>query len=272
MKLNQIFQTQNQLKMKSTAFEPSQQRGNAMQRFKPILLVFLALLAFFPEVRAARFTNQFIEFELPPRWRCNLEGAEWVCQGSDARTKRDAIIILAAKLRGEQDSLDQYLSYLKKAKTYKSVKNKNVKSEPKYAKTVSINEHAWVDSLHLESELPGFYTRYLATVKKDIGVLVTFSVNKKKYQNYLKDIDNLINTLKVFRKSGGLNVKSKKENLFDGAKIPDTISQSTIFPSVDIEGASDDTSSDQKGDDSTLYLIILLAVVIGVIVMRKKKK
>ncbi len=221
---------------------------------------------------ASRFTNQFIEFELPSHWRCNLEGAEWVCQGTDARKKRDAIIILAAKLRGDQDSLDQYLAYLKKAKVYKSVKSKSVKSDPKYAKTVSINKHAWVDSLHLESELPGFYTRYLATVKKDIGVLVTFSVNKKRYQNYLRDIDNLIKTLKVFRKSGGLNIRSKKSNLFDSSKIPDTISQGTIFPAVDIEGASDDEGEEQKKDNSMFYLIIGLAAVVIFIIIRRKKR
>src|SRR6476620_3480272 len=119
---------------------------------------------------ASKFANQFTEFELPPQWQCNLEGAEWVCQSTNESKKKDAIIVLAAKLKGDQDSLDQYLNYLKAPKTFTNVQGKSVKSEAKYAKTVNINGQAWVDSLHLESELPGFYTRYLATVKQDIGV------------------------------------------------------------------------------------------------------
>src|SRR4051794_34790223 len=139
------------------------------------------LAAIFPQTaHAAKFANQFTEFELPPQWQCNLEGAEWVCQSTDDKKKRDAIIVLAAKLKGDQDSLDQYLAYLKSAKVYTSVAGKSVKSEPRYAKTISLNGQPWVDSLHLESEIPGFYTRYLATVKQDIGVLVTYSINKNK--------------------------------------------------------------------------------------------
>src|SRR6478752_10447979 len=84
-------------------------------------------------VFAGKFANQFTEFELPPQWQCNLEGAEWVCQSTNEAKKKDAIIVLAAKLKGDQDSLDQYLTYLKAAKTFTSVSGKPVKSEAKYA-------------------------------------------------------------------------------------------------------------------------------------------
>src|ERR1700737_3401817 len=88
---------------------------------------------------AAKFGNQFIEFELPPQWQCTLEGAEWVCQSTEEAKKRDAIIVLAAKLKGDQDSMDQYLAYLKAPKNFTSVQNKPVKSDPKYAKIVNLN-------------------------------------------------------------------------------------------------------------------------------------
>src|SRR5256885_434905 len=109
--------------------EVSAMRSISLKRF-----AWLALLLFPAGAQAARFTNQFIEFELPPQWQCNLEGAEWVCQNTNEAKKKDAIIVLAAKLKGDQDSLDQYLTYLKSAKTYTSVQGKTVKSEVKYAK------------------------------------------------------------------------------------------------------------------------------------------
>ena len=65
----------------------------------------LPLLSAAP-ARASLFANQFIEFELPPMWQCNLEGAEWVCQSGDDAKKRDAIIVLAAKLKGEQEQVE----------------------------------------------------------------------------------------------------------------------------------------------------------------------
>src|SRR5699024_3341102 len=134
--------------------------------------------------------------------------------------KRDAIIVLAAKMKGDQDSLDQYLTYLKAAKTFTSVVGKAVKSDPKWAKTVNLSGQPWVDALHMESEIPGFYTRYLATIKQDIGVLVTYSVSKAKYSQYQNDFDNMIKTLKVFRKAGGINVAPASGNLFQNAQIP----------------------------------------------------
>jgi hypothetical protein len=220
---------------------------------------------------ATKFANQFSEFELPPQWQCNLEGAEWVCQSTNDAKKRDAIIVLAAKLKGDQDSLDQYLTYLKSAKTYNSVQGKPVKSEPKYGKTVNINGQAWVDALHLESEIPGFYTRYLATVKNDIGVLVTYSINKAKYQQYLDDFDNMVKTLKVFRKSGGLNMAPANTNLFNNAQIPaGAVDTSTVFPGAQPMGGADSAPKPAKQELPMAYLA-LGAAAIGFLIWRRKK-
>lgn len=224
-----------------------------------------------PHAKADKFANQFVEFQLPAKWECSLEGAEWVCQSQSTERKRDAIVILAAKLRGDQDTLEQYLSYLKEPKSYTSIKGQPVKSEPKYAKTVKINEHPWVDSLHLESEIPGFYTRYLATVKEDIGVLVTYSINKLKYSDYLNEFEDMVRTLKVFRKAGGLNAAPKDSSLFEAA-VPQNLAPETVFPSV-ATGAPGTTAATGKGDDLWFYGILLVAAVVGfVIIIRKKKK
>jgi len=220
---------------------------------------------------AAKFANQFVEFELPPQWQCNLEGAEWVCQSMSEDKKRDAIIVLAAKLKGDQDSLDQYLNYLKSSKNYTSVQGKTITSESKYAKTVDIDNHAWVDSLHSDSEIPGFFTRYLATIKQDIGVLVTYSINKTKYQQYIQDFETLVKTLKVFRKPGGLNpMPGSNSNLFQTAQVPTQMSQETVFPdSTPQPGA--DTPQKKKKDDGDILPLLAIAGAIGFIIWRKRR-
>lgn len=228
-----------------------------------------AALLLAQESHAAKFANQFVEFELPPQWQCNLEGAEWVCQSTNEDRRRDAIIVLAAKLKGDQDSLDQYLAYLKQAKTYTSVQGRPVKSETRYAKTVSINNQPWVDALHLESEIPGFYTRYLATIKEDIGVLVTYSINKAKYQQYLQDFENMVNTLKVFRKPGGINVAPQQGNLFD-IKVPANVSEDTVFPGGQVQGGADAPKPGQK-DEFPMLPLLAIAGIIGFIIWRKRR-
>jgi hypothetical protein len=221
---------------------------------------------------AAKFANQFVQFELPPGWQCQLEGAEWVCQSTDDAKKRDAMIVLAAKLKGDQDSLDQYLAYLKMAKSFTSAQGKPVKSEPKSAQMVVINNQTWVDSLHLESEMPGFFTRYLATIKNDIGVLVTYSVNRNKYQQYLADFDALVKTLVVFRKPGvGLNAKPANADLFAGTSLPTSVEPGSVFQPV--PGAGDAPApKSRKKDDGTLLIIVAAAAVAGFLILRKKRR
>lgn len=247
---------------------------NRTARFRPASLAALLLgtLALAPSAFAVKFANQFTEFELPPGWTCNLEVAEWVCQSADPVKKKEAIIVLAAKLKGDQDSLDQYLTYLKSTKTFTSVSGKSMKSEPKYAKTLSVNGHPWVDALHLESEIPGFFTRYFATVKDDIGVLVTYSVAKSKYQDYLKDFDNMVNTLKVFRKAGGINVAPQSADLLK-PNIPVTVTDGGVFPGTTVQGGNDAPQAKPAGksDDLMLYGIVAAAA-IAVLVFRKKKR
>jgi hypothetical protein len=227
----------------------------------------IALAAIFGSANsyAAKFANQFVEFELPPQWQCNLEGAEWVCQSLDEQKKRDAIIVLAAKLKGDQDSLDQYLAYLKNPKTYNNIKGSPVTSTPKYAKNIRIGDHDWVDSLHMASEIPDFYTRYLATVKNDIGVLVTYSINKNKYAEYQPQFENMVNTLKVFRKPGApLNGGT---NLF-GINVPKP-DDTTVFNSNLIPGG--ENKPKKAKDDLPIEYIMAGVVLVAFIIWRRKK-
>lgn len=191
------------------------------------ILAFVAIAFLFsPLGHAKKFASQYCEFELPPGWECALEGTEWVCQSSNKDRQKEAIIILAAKIRGPQDSLDEYQAYLKATKTYKLPGGKTQVSEPKVVEPKTINGHQWIDALHLASEVPGFYTRYLATVKEDLGVAVTLTVVKDLYSQYQSIFDKIVGTLRVFRQRpvvADLSLKKKDDNLLDETSfIPDS--------------------------------------------------
>ena len=51
--------------------------------------------------------------------------------------------------------------------------------------------------MHLGSEIPNYYTRYLAAVKGRVAVLVTFSAHKKYYTKYSGQFFEAIKTLRV---------------------------------------------------------------------------
>ena len=242
--------------------------------FKLKNLTFLMITLFFMTTSsmAERFTSQYTEFELPGGWNCQLEGTEWVCQASNKDRRKEAIIILGAKKRGSQDSLDRYQAYLKKPKNYSLPGGKTQVSEGKYTKIKRVNNHQWVDSLHMASEVPGFYTRYLATVKADLGVLVTFSVGKDHYASYQPVFDKIVETLRVFRQTNvdgsKFRIKKSDEDLLAGSELIDGLGDR-----IDI-GQSQRGKSKKSGSnsDSMMWIIIVVVAVLVFIKMKKGKK
>lgn len=248
------------------------QDGFFMIKF--IATVAVLLFSFQPSF-AKTFTSQYCEFELPLGWKCALEGTEWVCQSDNEDRQKEAIIILAAKIRGDRDSLDEYQAYLKDTKTFVLPGGRTQVSEPKNVDTLTTNEgHTWVDALHLASEVPGFYTRYLATVKEDLGVAVTFSVAQDHYDEYQPIFDKIIESLKVFRKSNstgnyelaerdeGVNV----EGLEGGSFIPDAGRK------YDISNQNERKGGGIGGDAGTSILLLLLLGGGAFVVYKLRKK
>ncbi len=236
---------------------------------KQLLLLALALMCFPEASFAKRFSNQYCEFELPTGWQCALEGSEYVCQSESDTSKKEAIIILAAKRRGEQDSMEEYTAYLKKSKTYNLPGGKTQISEPKYVKSSPVNGHTWVDALHLASEVPGFYTRYLATVKEDLGVAVTFSVAKDLYSQYQGIFDGVVASLRVFRQKSDsgtqVNLAQTDSNLADTTFIPDG-------DKVDISVKKTQERKTSEGSSDFLIYGVLAAAGLGIFLMKKKGK
>jgi LPXTG-motif cell wall-anchored protein len=189
---------------------------------------------------------------------------------NSSSSEKESIIILAAKIRGEQDNLDEYMAYLKKSKEYALPGGKKQISEPKSTKMTRINDHQWVDALHLASEVPGFYTRYLATVKEDLGVAVTFSVGKDQYSAYQPVMDKLASTLRVFRQK-----KAELADLRTGKSEESNFADTTFNPNAAMDLQANKTKSrgaEGGEDNSTLLLIGLGAVAVVAVIASKKKK
>ncbi len=148
---------------------------------------------------AKTFTNAYISFNMPDTWNCSLEQTEWVCRSTRTEENKEAIIILTAKEVGPTDSYQNYRGHLNSPIQAQARIGQASTSQIIYAaKDLKINNQDWLDGLHLGSEVPNYYTRYLATIKDNkIAILVTFSAHKNFYPKYSQLFFDAINSLKV---------------------------------------------------------------------------
>lgn len=148
--------------------------------------------------QAKLFRNAYIAFEMPETWRCNLEVTEWVCRSEQGKESKEAIIILTAKEVGPTDTFPFYEQHLNKPITIQTRGGGKADSQIVYKpKNVSINDQPWIDGLHLGSEVPNYFTRYLATIKDRIAVLVTLSAHKNYYDRYSNEFFKTVMSLRV---------------------------------------------------------------------------
>lgn len=216
------------------------------------------------------FRNAYIAFEMPDSWSCKLEHTEWVCRSEQSKESREAIIILTAKEVGPTDSIALYEAHLDKAIPAQYKGGETALSKKIYKpKTVSIMDQQWIDGLHLGSEVKNYYTRYLATIKDRIAILVTFSAHQQHYARYANDFFNTIKSLKVIATKDLLSKPDLSQVRGAGDSFGSGIS--SAFP-TDMQDPN--TTVEDGGSDSTLYIVmaVLLAIVAAVYYMIKKRK
>jgi hypothetical protein len=105
--------------------------------------------------------------------------------------------------------------------------------------------------------------------------LVTYSVNKNKYQEYAATFEGMVNSLKAFRREGGINAAGGNTSLFDRTKIPSGMSSDTVFG---VQGADDDKKVIAKSglnalmNDPMIFYGGIGAVGLLVLTILKKRK
>lgn len=160
--------------------------------------VLLAPILMAIPAHAKVFRNAYIAFEMPETWKCSLEVTEWVCRAEQGKETKEAIIILTAKEVGPSDSFPLYEQHLNQPLPLTTKGGASSVSKMVYkAKNVNINDQPWIDGLHLGSEVPNYFTRYLATIKDKIAILVTLSAHKNYYTRYSQEFFKTVMSLKV---------------------------------------------------------------------------
>lgn len=238
----------------------------------PLLVLTLGFLS--PQFAYTRtFKNAYISFEMLDTWKCGLEQTEWVCRSEDPQEAKEAVIILTAKEKGPTDSFPLYEAHMNNPITtpargagapltstvvYKAMQNK-------------INDQPWLDALHTNSEVLNYHTRYLATIKDQIAILVTFSAHNRFYAKHSTNFNNTVKSLRVIASKDLLTrpdlgpLRGAGESL--GAGIGQAMPADLL--------ASEDSGTSKKGlfkNKAVLGLGILLVAALLYILMRLMKK
>ena len=232
-------------------------------------------------VQARDFQTSYIQFQLPHQWDCQLRKTAWVCRHristpcrknpkkkacqTQIRKSKEATIIFSAKEVSDIDQIQTYFENLKNPRKFKKGSKITSQSQVIHIKNVQIQKHKWVDGMHLGSEIPHYYTRYLATIKGNIAILVTFSAHKRFYTKYSNQFFSGIKSLKI--KASEVS-KVKKEEL--GNK---TLSFPLDIPDELLARESTtETEQDEQDPSSLFFILSLVTAALGVFIWTRKKK
>ncbi|MEK6773881.1 MAG: hypothetical protein AABY64_08065 [Bdellovibrionota bacterium] len=235
-----------------------------------ILSVFLLNGLFIENIQAKVWANAYLNFEIPDRWRCVLEQTEWLCRSEDAKESKEAIIILTAKeADATTDTYQKYEEHLSKPISVPLRGGGNelskVYKKPEY---IQIQSQRWLDGFHLGSEVPSYFTRYLATIKESIAVLITFSAHKDEYAKYSSDFTKAIQSLRVIASKNLIASGGGSGAGMRGSNDPLFGSGQGLLPSEPIPSEMP-TKQKSKG---LLYGLIAILAAIGVYIFIKVRK
>ncbi len=162
------------------------------------LTAFVLFFSFTLLSEAKMFRNAYLAFELPEGWNCSLESTEWICRNQDPKSTKEAIIIFTAKEVGPTDSFAIYEQTINTPKTVTDKTGKGVVSNVAIkSKQTKINDQMWVDGMQKGSEIPNYFTRYVATLKEKIAILVTFSAHADYFAKYSTEFFKAVQSLRV---------------------------------------------------------------------------
>lgn len=226
-----------------------------------ILALFAVLLSF--TAQAKEFKNSYVSFEVPDTWTCAQEGVAWTCTPQGPVDSKEAVIVLAAKVAGPEDNLINFKTYLEAPKKLPTKVGTPMPSKVMYAQERMLAQTKWVQAQHLGSEIQEFYTLYLATVKDQLAILVSFSAERNRYAKYNPVFDSAIKSLKIV---------ANQQLLFPKGKLAqgETIGIVTGGPT----DASDMLPPPPRKKSSFTFILIVLGIVIAgaAVYFTKRKK
>lgn len=218
---------------------------------------------------AKPFKSQFISLQLPPNWDCKQEELDWVCQPDNLAERAEAILVIVTKATNDiDDTFEKYEQVLSQSRPMRDLLGNSYKSKVNYVRSRDIKGQKWVDSLHLGSEVPGFYTRYIASIKEKVAGLVTYSVAESVYPKYAPVLDQMIDSLEIKfdPQAFAEAMKSSPGSLLSRGKV----ANNRLAPGIEDENAKG--KKDGGMDMTQIFGILVVVGAAGYLYWKKKKQ
>lgn len=245
-----------------------------MSKIHYLLRTLLCLGALILSVRAKALVTQYVSFDHPDGWKCELAQGVFICQSTVEPDRKESIVLSIATIAGEWDTLANYEEYLKKPKTVQDELGDTVTSKVTYTRRRNINGTFWVDSLQQNSELPGFWARYLATVHNKLAILITYVVSEENYSRLAPQFERMVSSLKP-NAEFDLNVASQQGGLpIPGATILGPKAQKDLLSDrLNVKRKVAPSASESESTDSeNTPILVLVGVCVGAYLFLKRKK
>ena len=152
---------------------------------------------------AKSFTNSFLDFDLPPNYNCKSNGGSWTCVSQVASDPK-GIIVITAKKSKVGVNLRWFKNKLSTSKT-STWNGKKMNSTVLTVEETTLKGHKWILSTHTDGELPNSITKYLASVKNGLSILVSFTAHNQDYPKLANKFNKAISSVKI--KAGPSNKK-----------------------------------------------------------------
>jgi hypothetical protein len=159
--------------------------------------ILFLVAAFSLQAAAKTFQNSYVSFEVPNDWTCTQEGISWTCSPQAVAASKDALILVSCKVAGPEDNLTNFKNFLSQPRNIPSKVGTPMPSRVLYAQERVLDNTHWIQAQHLGSEVQDYYTLYLATVKAQLAILVSFHADKDRYQQYNPIFEHAMRTLKI---------------------------------------------------------------------------
>ena len=228
----------------------------------------------------------YVQFDHPEGWKCELAQGVWICQSTTEPDRREAVVLSIATMATEWDTLDNYETYLKQPKTIQDEEGKTLTSKVTYARKRNINGHNWVDALHFNSELPGFWSRYVATTVKtpqnSLAILITYIVSEEYYKQLAPKFEAMVSSLKPNAEFDATVLSKQGDGPVNSSARIGEVQKALLSERLKLRGAAVSANTAGVGADGTVAtgnkkkpLIVALlggAAVIYLLLRRRKKK
>lgn len=233
--------------------------------------VFLTLVVLFTflSAEAKPFQTKFIKIELPPNWDCKKEELDYVCQPDNLAEKSEVILVIVAKAVNEvDDTLEKYQKVLSTGREMRNLLGTSYTAEVRYVREKKILDRVWVDSLQRGSEVPGFYSRYLASINEKIAGLITYSIAESVYPKWATVMDQMVESLVLT-----YDPKAFEEAMSSG---PGSLlglrprTKDRFVPVLDSDASP--VQADKPMDKGQIFGVLLVVGAVGYLIWKRKQR